>query len=225
MHHITNGTGPYTMKSWEPSNEFVFERFEGYWGPKPALQYAIFKYVPEWSTRKLMLVNGDVDSATIEDQYVKEMMEIPNLKMYKLPQLAISCAMFCQKIDPTGNPYIGSGQLDGEGIPTDFFTDINVRKAFMHAFDREVYAEDVLQGISIVPSNPIVKGLPYSIDVPVYEYDLEKAAEYMQKAWDGTGMGKRIQDDDYAQHRQHYARSRGDYAGRKRYVAEPEIPN
>lgn len=185
LHHITNGTGPYIMKSWEPSNEFIFERFEGYWGSKPALKNAIFKYVPEWSTRKLMLVNGDVDSATVEDQYVKEMMDVPNLKMYKLPQLAISCAMLCQKIDPTGNPYIGSGQLDGEGVPPDFFTDINVRKAFMHAFDRELYAEDVLQGISTVPTNPIVKGLPYAIDVPVYEFDLEKAAEYMKKAWDG----------------------------------------
>ena len=185
LHHIANGTGPYIMKAWEPSKEFVFERFEGYWGPKPALKYAIFKYVPEWSTRKLMLVNGDVDSATVEDQYVKEMMEIPGLTMYKLPQLAISCAMFCQKLDTTGNPYIGSGQLDGEGIPPDFFTDINVRKAFLHAFDRDVYAEDVLQGISIVPTNPIVQGLPYAIDVPVYEFDLEKSAEYMKKAWDG----------------------------------------
>ncbi len=89
-----------------------------------------FLTVPEWSTRKLMLVNGDVDSATVEDQYVKEMMEIPGLNMYKLPQLSISCAMFCQKIDTTGDPYIGSGQLDGAGIPPDFFTDINVRKAF-----------------------------------------------------------------------------------------------
>ncbi len=190
LHHLANGTGPYIMKSWEPTKEFVFERFEEYWGPKPALKYAIFKYVPEWSTRKLMLVNGDVDSATVEDQYVKEMMEIPGLNMYKLPQLSISCAMFCQKIDTTGNPYIGSGQLDGAGIPPDFFTDINVRKAFLHAFDRDIYAEDVLQGISIVPSNPIVQGLPYAIDVPVYEFDLEKSAECLKKAWDGQAWEK-----------------------------------
>ncbi|MCP5052272.1 MAG: ABC transporter substrate-binding protein, partial [bacterium] len=35
---IENGTGPYTMKAWEKSKEFVFERFEDYWGPKPALK-------------------------------------------------------------------------------------------------------------------------------------------------------------------------------------------
>jgi peptide/nickel transport system substrate-binding protein len=93
--------------------------------------------------------------------------------------------MFCQKINPEGNTFIGSGKLDGEGIPPDFFTDINVRKAFMHAFDRELYEEDVLQNIETVPTNPNVPGLPYALDVPVYEYDLEKAAEYMKKAWDG----------------------------------------
>lgn len=93
--------------------------------------------------------------------------------------------MFCQKVNPDGNTSIGSGKLDGEGIPADFFSDINVRKAFMHAFDRDLYREDVLQNIDSVPSNPNVVGLPYAIDVPVYEYDLEKAADYMKKAWGG----------------------------------------
>jgi len=87
--------------------------------------------------------------------------------------------------DPTGNTSIGSGKLDGEGIPTDFFSDIDVRKGFMHAFDREVYANDVLQNISTIPTNPNIPGLPYAIEVPVYEFDLEKSAEYLKKAWDG----------------------------------------
>lgn len=185
LHHIANGTGPYTMAAWEPSEQFVFERFEDYWGEKPALKSAIFKYAPEWSTRKMMLVNGDVDSATVEDQYIPEMMEIEGLKHYKTPQLSISTVMFCQDVDPTGNPYIGSGKLDGEGIPPDFFSDINLRKAFMHAFDRETYERDVLQNISFVPNNIVIQGLPYAIEVPIYEFDLDKAAEYMKHAWDG----------------------------------------
>jgi peptide/nickel transport system substrate-binding protein len=182
---IMNGTGPYKMKSWEPSKEFVFERFDDYWGPKPALKKAIVKYVPEWSTRKLMLLNGDVDYVTVDDPYIPEMLEIEGLKHYAVPQLSVSAAMFCQNVNPDQNTSIGSGKLDGEGIPPDFFSDINVRKAFLHAFDRDLYAEDVLQNISIVPTNPNVEGLPYAMEVPVYEFDLEKAKEYMQKAWDG----------------------------------------
>ncbi|GAK60749.1 extracellular solute-binding protein family 5 [Candidatus Vecturithrix granuli] len=185
-----NGTGPYKLKSWEQSKEFVFERFEEYWGEKPALKYAIVKYVPEWSTRKLMLLNGDVDTASVDDPYVPEMLEVEGLKSYKVPQLSVSAAMFCQKVNPDQNTSIGSGKLDGQGIPPDFFSDINVRKAFMHAFDRGLYESDVLQNISTVPTNPNIPGLPYAIDVPVYEFDLEKAAEYMKKAWNGEAWEK-----------------------------------
>ncbi|MCP4397747.1 MAG: ABC transporter substrate-binding protein, partial [bacterium] len=181
----TNGTGPYMMKSWEPSKEFVFERFDGYWGPKPALKTAILKSVEEWNTRKLMLINGDADYVTVDATYVPEMAGVEGIKTYKVPLLSVSAAMFCQNVDPNQNTSIGSGKLDGEGIPPDFFSDANVRKAFMHAFDRELYEEDVLQNIEIVPTNPNVQGLPYAIDVPVYEFDLEEAAEHMQKAWDG----------------------------------------
>lgn len=182
---IMNGTGPYRMASWEPSVQFVFKRHEQYWGEKPALEYAVYKIAGEWSTRKLMLQSGDADSVLVDDQYVKEAMAIPGVKHYKLPMLAVSIAMFCQKIDPTGNPYIGSGKLDGDGIPPDFFADINVRKAFAHAFDRAVYAEEILQGISTIPTNPIVPGLPCATEAPVYAFDLQKAAEYMRKAWGG----------------------------------------
>lgn len=185
LQSIINGTGPYKMKAWEPSKEFVFERNEDYWGPQPALKTAIVKYVPEWSTRKLMLLNGDADTVTVDATFVPEMEGEPGIKRYEVDQLSVSAAMFCQKVNPDGNTSIGSGKLDGEGIPPDFFSDINVRKAFMHAFDRDLYREDVLQNIDAVPTNPNVPGLPYAIDVPIYEYDLEKAAEYMKQAWDG----------------------------------------
>ncbi len=185
LQKITNGTGPYMMKSWEPSKEFIFERFEDYWGEQPALKTAIVKYVSEWSTRKLMLINGDADTVSVDDPYVPEMLEVEGLKHYKVPQLSVAAAMFCQEVNPDQNTSIGSGKLDGNGIPPDFFSDIDVRKAFLHAFDRKLYEEDVLQNISTVPTNPNVPGLPYAVEVPVYEYDLEKAAEHMKKAWAG----------------------------------------
>ncbi|PIE31751.1 ABC transporter substrate-binding protein [candidate division KSB3 bacterium] len=185
LQKITNGTGPFYLKSWEPSKQFVFERFDGYWGDAPKLKTAIFKYVEEWNTRKLMLMNGDADYVSVDSTHVPEMKGVEGIKTFKVPLLSVSAAMFCQQVDPKQNTSIGSGKLDGEGIPPDFFSDINVRKAFMHAFDRELYEEDVLQNIEIVPTNPNVQGLPYAIDVPVYEFDLDKAAEYMKKAWDG----------------------------------------
>ncbi|UCH22179.1 MAG: ABC transporter substrate-binding protein [Deltaproteobacteria bacterium] len=185
LQKIENGTGPFKMKRWEPAKQFVFERFEGYWGPKPQIKTGIAKYVKEWSTRKLMLQNGDADRVVVDTPYVPEVKAMKGLKIYEVPQLAFTAGMFCRKINPTGNPNIGSGKLDGNGIPPDFFSDINVRKAFLHAFDRETYKKDVFHDLVIMPTSPNVKGLPYHQDVSVYEFNLEKAAEYMQRAWGG----------------------------------------
>jgi peptide/nickel transport system substrate-binding protein len=185
LQKIANGTGAYKMKSWEPSNQFVFERFDGYWGPRPAIASAIVKYVKEWSTRKLMLQNGDADRVRVDNPYVPEVKAMAGLKLYEVPLLSITCALFCQKIDPTGNPNIGSGKLDGNGIPPDFFSDINVRRAFLHAFDRDTYQHDVFNDLVIMPTSPNVEGLPFHKEVPIYAFDLAKAKEAMQKAWDG----------------------------------------
>ena len=185
LQKIANGTGAYRLKLWQPSKQFVFERFEGYRGAKPAIKTAIVKYVKEWSTRKLMLQNADADRVTVDTPYVPEVEAMPGLKLYKVPQLSVTCALFSRRVDPTGNPNIGSGKLDGKGIPPDFFADANVRKAFLHAFDRRTYREDVFNNLVILPTSPNIEGLPYHIQVPVYEFDLDKSRSYLQKAGDG----------------------------------------
>ena len=190
LQKITNGTNAYKMKAWEANVQFVFERFDGYWGPKPKLKTAIVKYVKEWSTRKLMLMNGDADRVRVDLQYIPEIKKLKGLKLYQVPQLSVSMALFVQKINPTGNPNIGSGKLDGKGIPPDFFSDINVRKAFQHAFDRETYKNDVFNGLVIMPTSPNIEGLAFHKDVPIYEFDLEKAAAFMKKAWGGQAWAK-----------------------------------
>jgi len=185
LQKIANGTGAYRMKLWEPSKQFIFERFDGYWGSRPELKTAIVKYVKEWSTRKLMLQNGDADRVTVDIPYVPEVEAMRGLTLYKVPQLSLTCAFFCRKVDTTGNPNIGSGRLDGKGIPPEFFGDINIRKAFLHAFDRQTYKEDVFNRLVILPTSPNIRGLPYHTDVPVYEFDLNKSRAHMQKAWGG----------------------------------------
>jgi peptide/nickel transport system substrate-binding protein len=190
LQKIANGTGPYKLKLWEPSKQFVLDRFDGYWGEQPKIKTGIIKYVKEWSTRKLMLQNGDADRVVVDTPYVPEVQEMEGLKLHEVPQLGFTAAMFCRKMNPTGNPNIGSGKFDGAGIPPDFFSDINVRKAFLHAFDRETYKDDVFNGLVIMPTSPNVEGLPYHKQVPVYAFDLQKSTEYMKKAWAGEVWDK-----------------------------------
>ena len=185
LREIENGTGAYSMKAWEPSKQFVFERFDGYWGDKPAIKTAIVKYVPEWTTRKLMLQNGDADTVTVDNVHYPEVAAMKNINIFKVPQLSVSSAFFNRTINATGNPDIGSGKLDGEGIPPDFFADDNVRKAFAHSMDWQAYKTEVGNDLIEIPSSPNVTGLPFHKDVPIYEFNLEKAAAYMKKAHGG----------------------------------------
>ena len=185
LQYIANGTGPYKLDSWEKSNQFVFKKNDNYWGVQPTIETAIVKYVPEWTTRKLMLQNGDADNVTVDNTYYPEIKDMPGIKTYMVPQLGVSMAFMNQRITMTANPDVGSGKLDGNGIPSDFFADINVRKAFQHAFDYTAMKEEVGNGLIEIPSSPNVYGLPYHKEVPIPDYDLKKAEEYFKKAHGG----------------------------------------
>lgn len=81
--------------------------------------------------------------------------------------------------------YIGTGEF-GDGIPVDFFDDINVRRAFCYAFNYDVYIADALQDQGIQRGSPVVDGLyGYWEDTPMYSYDLEAAVTEMELAHGG----------------------------------------
>jgi peptide/nickel transport system substrate-binding protein len=85
------------------------------------------------------------------------------------------------------NPYIGSGQLDGNGIPPDFFSDIDVRKGFAYCFDFDIYIADGQNGEGIRNHGPIIVNmLGYNPDQEMYNLDMEKCEEHLAKAWGGV---------------------------------------
>jgi peptide/nickel transport system substrate-binding protein len=82
-----------------------------------------------------------------------------------------------------GNPFLGSGVADGNGIPSDFFANEHVRKAFNYCFDWDTYIADVLSGEAVQAVSTELPGMPgWSADAPHYTFDLEKCAEEFQAA-------------------------------------------
>jgi peptide/nickel transport system substrate-binding protein len=77
-----------------------------------------------------------------------------------------------------GNNFIGSGMLDGNGVPPNFFTDVHVRRAFAYCFDYDVYLSDVLLGEGVRSKTVMLPGmLGYDENAPTYELDLAKCEE------------------------------------------------
>lgn len=186
LQSIMNGTGPFKLERWEPGVETSLVRNDNYWQKKANFERVVIKVVDEWTTRKLMLVAGDADSVYVPRAYIEELEGVEGLLVYKdLPTLQVD-AFFFQFAISEESTFVGSGKLDGEGIPLDFFTDINVRKGFNYAFDWETYLKDALMGEAQQVGSPIVEGLSYfNANAAKYAMDLDKAAEHLKQAWGG----------------------------------------
>ena len=91
------------------------------------------------------------------------------------------------------SPYLGSGQLDGNGIPVDFFADVHIRKAFSYAFDWGTFVNDVYLGEAVQSISLPLAGMPgFDLEADHYSYDLEKSAEEFKLAdldHDGIAAG------------------------------------
>jgi peptide/nickel transport system substrate-binding protein len=180
------GSGPFKLEKWEHGKEVSLVRFDDYWRGPAKIKRAVIKKVDEWSTRKLMFLQGDADLVYVPRANIKEVEGAEGIRYVKdLPVLSIDAVFFTFKIDPK-SPYIGSGQLDGKGIPPDFFSDINVRKAFAYAFDWQTFIKQAWLGEAKQVPGPIPEGLPFfNPNQPMYEFNLTKAEEYFKKAWGG----------------------------------------
>jgi hypothetical protein len=89
------------------------------------------------------------------------------------------------------SPYIGSGELDGNGVPPDFFSDIDIRKAFAYSIDYDTIINEVYAGEAQQPATPVLEGLPFhNPDQESYTYDPGMARQHFQQAWGGEVWDK-----------------------------------
>jgi peptide/nickel transport system substrate-binding protein len=176
----------------------------------PRIQTVIVRQVEEWGTRFAALQAGDAESVTVNndvegqvDEFVGEFCDwqtgecTPNeanpegqlRKFADLPTVSRTDVFLTFEVatdDNGNNPYIGSGQLDGNGVPANFFSDIHVRKAFNMCFDYDTYIAEGLNGKGVRNNGPIILNmLGYNPDGPMYQYDPEGCAAELAQACDG----------------------------------------
>jgi len=197
LFNIAMGTGPYKFVRWEPKVEIDVTRNDSYWGPKPAIKNGVYKIVDDMATRKLMLLQGDADTIYVPATNFPEMAQEKGITIYKnLASLDTTGAHFNLKINDQDNAAIYSGKLDGNGIPSDFFSDINVRLGFIYAWDEQQETQDGFSGNNLDPVTFIVKGLPYkNTKLESRPHDMAKATEYFKKAFNGQVWDKGFKMD------------------------------
>ena len=226
--NIENGTGPYQLEYWRPGDELSAVRWDDYWRDEPmweggpsgpsTYERVVYKVVDEWGTRFAMFQAGDLDFSYVPRQYIEQIdplvaedcdyvteeCETTNsdgvFRLFKdLASGTVSADFFFSMDVPDESSFIGSGNLDGSGIPPDFFTDLNIRKAFASCFDYETYIVEVAKGEAIQRNGPIPPDYPgYDPnDPPPAKYDLAACEEYFKAAdVDKDGLAASNDPDD-----------------------------
>ncbi len=178
------GTGPFTMEKWVRNQQILLKRFDAYWQAPAALQYVIIKKANDYGTRLMMLQAGDADSAYVPRIHESDVASDGNMRVVKdLPTFNLDFLGLNQDIQMSANPAAGT-----DTIPSDFFADPKVRLAFAHAFDYQTYIDTYFLGGAEQPNGIIPSGMfGYNDTVPVYEYNLTLAADFLNQAATGDG--------------------------------------
>jgi peptide/nickel transport system substrate-binding protein len=189
-----DGAGPFKLERWNRVERFtLLERHDGYWRGPAKLRRVLVKTVPDLNTRRLMLAAGDADLIDTPRPYAAELAKLPGVRLADgLLRLQTDPALFFTlHISAAGNPDVGSGKLDGDGIPPDFFADPDVRKGFAYAFDAEALRRDAFKGTAARAIGPIPPGV-FGFDplAPHYDYDPAKAESFLRKAGGGAVWDK-----------------------------------
>jgi peptide/nickel transport system substrate-binding protein len=216
-----NGTGPYMLDYWTPGEEIVLVANENYWrtepiwegGPSgpPSIKRVAIKLITEWGTRLAMFEAGDLDWIYTPAQYRPQLEPYYKTVCYTdgsceegnpegyilvyrdLPLPSMTPAQLNWDISTEGgNPFMGSGQFDGNGIPPDFFSDEHVRYGFNYCFDFEAMIEAALNGEGQQSQGPIIAGMMghREGEEPLFFYDPAKCEEELKQAWGGEVWDK-----------------------------------
>ena len=166
------GSGPFVIESWEHGAQVALVKNDNYWVEGwPKIDRFVELLVPERATDQLLLEGGDVDTV------LNPVLDI--LDVYEAnPYITVS----------EHDSLIGMQIMMSQIVP--IMDDVRVRKAISLAFDYPPMASGVYQGHAVQAQGPLAHSMPYHNDsLPMYQQDLEQAAELLAEAGYPGGGG------------------------------------
>jgi peptide/nickel transport system substrate-binding protein len=159
------GTGPYTFKDWVQGDHIDLVRNENYWGPKPPLAAATFKFISDPTAATSALLAGDVDV----------------FSGFPAPELLEQF-----KANPDFQVLVGSTQgetimaMNNKHPPLD---NVKVREAIAHAIDRQAIIDGSQYGYGTPIGSFFPPGDPAYVDLTdLSNFDPEKSKQLLAEA-------------------------------------------
>jgi oligopeptide transport system substrate-binding protein len=169
--HRPNGTGPYQLVEWKSGEYIFYAANQDFYLGLPSIPYVIVKLFAGDGVR--LYETGEVDVAGVSIYDADRFLD-PAEPLHAELQTGVGLCTSYVTFDTTQPP----------------FDDVNVRKAFSMAFDRDLYIDVVLRGKALPAVGPYPPGLPgFSYDLKGLEYDPAAARELLKQSKYGGPEG------------------------------------
>jgi oligopeptide transport system substrate-binding protein len=160
--HTPNGTGPYKLNQWDEKNLLVLEKNRLYYGEQAKTDIVVFRL---WSGRPMnMYETGDIDVTDVSLSYIDKVTD-KNGSFYQdlvqFPELNVQ--------------YIGFNCAKPP------FGDVNIRRAFSYAIDKDTIISLMLRDTARGADGILPPGIPgYNSNLVGLKYDVNKAKELIR---------------------------------------------
>jgi peptide/nickel transport system substrate-binding protein len=161
------GTGPFKYESHIPRQRTIMARNDDYWGPKPKVSRAEWLIVVEDNARLAALLSGELDILTvIEPSIMQALATRPQFAVVRGPDDLVDRVGFNARKKP--------------------FDDVRVRRAVIHAVNRNQMIATIFGGVGVAfdpPFGPGITGFdPQTMGRLSYPYDTAKAKALLAEA-------------------------------------------
>jgi oligopeptide transport system substrate-binding protein len=162
--HNPNGTGPFKLLEWDQKNLLVLLRNADYYGKKAGVEAVIFQM---YSGRPMNLYEQQqLDVTSVSLSYIDKVLDETGPYYEELaifPEMSLS--------------YIGFNCTKPP------FDDVNIRKAFSMAVDKDRIVSLVFRNMASKADGILPPGLPgYKEDLAGLEYDVDRARELIKES-------------------------------------------
>ncbi len=166
-----NGTGPYKLTDWKSQESIVYEANPDFYLGKPSIPYILYKL---YAGTGLQLYETDQIDMTGIGSYNADRFLDPTEPLHQELVTGVSLCTDYVNFDATKPP----------------FDDVNVRKAFTMAFDRQKYIDVVLNGHALPAKGLYPPGLPgFNTELKGLPYDPEQARQLLKQSKYGGPEG------------------------------------
>ncbi|MEX0974364.1 MAG: ABC transporter substrate-binding protein [Bacillota bacterium] len=154
------GTGPYKLNQWNRGVSLTLDAFPDYWGAKPSITAATYRFIQEDATRLAAVKAGEVDlSVNMLPEYTKELPQVKSgdgLEFY----------------------FIRLSQFKG------IMKDPRIRLAACYAIDKDSLVKNLFQGYAAAAQGQLLKPgyVGFNKELKPYPYDPEKAKALLKEA-------------------------------------------